>query len=268
MFLLRLSMCLALLVVSGNSHGAGIDVPVATKSVVASLQQAGWNKLEDGLDVVRAVTQSGLVITAYRISPSRFKFEVVLQSESSGSRAKAIGEHYGAALVFNGGFFAQKESGTLVPVGYLRLGEEVHSYGWENAGGLIVFEDDGPRLLPTHQGIPKKGADVLQSRPMLLEPGGKWAMGSNLGKSKPRTLFCRMADGAVVVVVISRVGMSLYEAGWVLRKPEDGGFFNCDSAVALDGGRSTQMWYSGNSTYDHSGLTPVQNFVIVRQRDD
>lgn len=245
-----------------------VETPEKTKEVVGSLSQASWQSLEDGMDVLRSVTQAGMVITAYRISPERFTFDVELQDKPDGSRARAIGEQGGAVLAINGGFFAQREDGALYSIGYLRLGDQVLSKGWPNSGGLIVFENEGPKLLPSQAGIPTSGPDVLQTRPMLLEPGGKWAMGSNSGDAKLRTLFCRKANGDVILVVISRVGLSLFEAGWMLRSRDEGGFFGCDAAVALDGGRSTQVWYSGDPAYSFPGFTSVHNFLLVRQRDD
>ncbi len=261
-------MCICALIAPLSAHAEFGKAPEVTRDVVRSLSQASWQSLEGGLEVLRSVTQSGMVVTAYRISSQRFTFEVNLQRQPDGSRARQIGERSGAVLTTNGGFFAQRDNGSLYPIGYLRLGGEVLSKGWPSSGGLIVFEDDGPKLLPSHEGIPKAGPDVLQTRPMLLEPGGQWAMGSNLGETKLRTLFCRKAGGDIILVLVTRVGLSLFEAGWMLRKPEEGGFFDCDSAVALDGGRSTQVWYSGDPTYSFAGFTPVHNFLVIRQRDN
>ena len=244
------------------------QAPAAAKSVVQALQQANWRSESDGFSILRALTQEGLLITAYRISPRRFSFEIVVQETARGSRARAVGESSGAVLVSNGGFFAVRDEGVLYPIGYLRIEDEVLSKGWPNAGGLIVFTDEGLTLRPSHKGIPQDGNDILQSRPMLIEPGGKWAMGSNLNEDKLRTILCRRENGEILLVVISRVGMSLFEAGWIMRKSEEGGFFGCDAAVALDGGRSTQVWYSGNQAFSHAGLVPVQNFIVVRQRED
>ena len=109
---------------------------------------------------------------------------------------------------------------------------------------------------------------MLQTRPMILEPGGHWAMGSNLGETKLRTLLCRKANADIIFVLVTRVGLSLYEAGWMLRAPKNGGFFDCDSAVALDGGRSTQVWYSGDPAYSFSGFTAVNNFLVIRQKEN
>jgi len=260
LFLFFLTMAGTVAVAQNN------DVPIATRDVVQALNQAGWQSKEEGLDLMQAITQSGLVVTAYRISPERFSFEIVQQETQEGSRARAIGESVGAVITINGGFFAARESGNLYPVGYLRKNGKVHSKGWHDAGGLIEFRKDGPTLSPTHQGIGEGAFDVLQTKPMILEPGAKWAMGSNRGIEKPRSLFCRKTNGDIIVVVITRIGLSLYEAGWVLRSKADGGFFECDSAIALDGGRSTQVWYADDQAYSHAGLTTVQNFIVVRPK--
>ncbi|MEM9279298.1 MAG: phosphodiester glycosidase family protein [Pseudomonadota bacterium] len=243
-------------------------MPLRTQEVVQSLMQGSWMRLEEGLDVLRSITQDGVVVTSYRISPERFTFSIVLQDRSNGSRVETIGEREGAVLAFNGGFFAQTEDGSLYSIGYLKLNGEVKSKGWREAGGLILFNDTGLELLPTHSGIPQSSNDIMQTRPMILEPGGKWAMGSNLGEIKHRTLLCKMKSGEVIFVLVTRSGMSLYEAGWMLREKELGGFFGCDSAVALDGGRSTQVWYSGRPEYSYSGLSTVQNFIVVRQNEN
>ncbi|MEM7068144.1 MAG: phosphodiester glycosidase family protein [Pseudomonadota bacterium] len=243
-------------------------MPERTADAVTALEQSNWQRLEEGLDIRKAITQDGLVVTAYRVSPANFTFDMAVQDRNNGSRAKDIGEKEGAVLAVNGGFFAETESGRLYSIGYYRLGGEVLSKGWRNSGGVVVFAEDGPELVPSHNGIPINDFNVLQTKPMIIEPGGKWAMGSNLGQFKHRTMLCRLANGDIVFVLVTRSGMSLYEAGWMLRSSQDGGFFNCDAAVALDGGRSTQVWYSGQPAYSYSGLTPVHNFIVVRQREN
>lgn len=253
---------------SGIAQSEQTNAPRPTAAAVQALEQASWREVEDGFSILRAITQDGLLVTAYRISPNRFSFQIGLQANPTGSRAREIGERTGAVLVVNGGFFASRGNGELYPIGYLRVDGKVLAKGWPSAGGLIVLATGGPHLLPSHGGIPKSGGDVLQSRPMLIEPGGRWAMGSNLGEAKLRTMLCRRENGEMVVVVISRRGLSLFEAGWIMRNPRNGGFFGCDSAIALDGGRSTQVWYADDPAYSYSGLSSVQNFLVVLPKQD
>lgn len=249
-------------------HSQELQSPSETSKVVASLNAAQWQELETGLQVIRAITENGVVMTAFKVSPDNFTFSIALQNKSSGSRVKEIGEEEGAVVAVNAGFFATTDSGVLYSVGYLRLNEKVHSKGWEASGGVLSFKPNSLDFSPTHQGLPSGKFDVIQSKPMLIEPGGVWAMGSNTGLAKPRTLVCKLADGDIVLSTITRTGLTLYEAGWVMRSQQKGGFFDCDAALAFDGGRSTQIWYSGNEKYSSSGISPVHNFFVVRQKED
>lgn len=264
----RLSFSIVVFLASVTLALAQADkTPSAAKTALNSLKQANWMELEEGLSFLRTLTPQGVVITAYQISPKRFEFSVVTQSKKTGSRAKDIGEATGAVIATNAGFFAVNGNSRLYSIGYLRLGGEVLSKGWSSAGGTVTFTPDGLSLRPTHEGIPQNEFDVLQSRPMIIEPGGIWSMGSNSGAPKLRTLLCTLKSGDVILVTISRFGLTLFEAGWLLRSQSDGGYFGCDAAVALDGGRSTQLWHSGNPQYSFPGITPVHNFLIIRQRE-
>ncbi|MEL7430245.1 MAG: phosphodiester glycosidase family protein [Pseudomonadota bacterium] len=251
-------------------HAAAQDgtVPSAALPVRNGLEQAQWMGVQEGLEVIRTLTPDGVVFTGYRISPKHFTFAIRTQLSETGSRAKEIGEQEGAVIVSNGGFFAVTGSGRLYPVGYFRMNGEVRSKGWHTAGGVVSFIEGQLRLSPTHAGIPSGEFDAFQSRPMLIEPGGKWAMGSNGGISKVRTLLCTLETGDVILAVVSRAGMTLYEAGWLMRSRDEGGFFGCDAAIALDGGRSTQIWHAGEPQYSVFGATPVYSFLVVRQRED
>lgn len=243
------------------------DIPSKVNAIVSALKASQWQELEGGLDVIHGVSESGVEVTAFRVSPRIFDFSIELQSESSGSSAKEIGEEQGAVLVSNAGFFAATSGGSLYPIGYLRLEEEVQAKGWANDGGILSFAEDGLILSPTHEGIPQGSFDAIQSKPMLIEPNKIWAMGSNAGVPKPRTIFCLLKNGDVILSTITRFGLTLFEAGWLMRSENVGGFFDCDSALAFDGGRSTQVWYSGDSKYSHRGISPVQNFFVVRQKE-
>ncbi len=251
-----------------NAYSQTVIAPEETSKVVSSLKASQWQQLESGLQVIRAMTEEGVVMTAFKVSPDSFAFSIALQDDVSGSRVKQIGEQEGAVVATNAGFFAITSSSVLYSIGYLRLNGEVLSKGWPSSGGVVSFKPEGLELSPTHKGLPAGDFDVIQSKPMLIEPGGLWAMGSNSGSPKPRTILCKLGDGNIVLSTITRSGLTLYEAGWVMRSKEDGGFFGCDAALAFDGGRSTQVWFSGDEKYSSSGLSPVHNFFVVRNKEN
>lgn len=250
------------------SNADTLKVPPLSEQIVMFLNISQWQELEAGLQVIRAATPEGVELTAFKLSPDNFAFSIETQSDSSGSRVREIGEREGAVIVANAGFFAISNSGNFFPIGYLRLNNNVLSKGWQSDGGVLSFKEDGLHLTPTHEGIPAGEFDAIQSKPMLIEPGGIWAMGSNFGSAKPRTIICKLADGDIILSTVTRAGLSLFETGWIMRSKENGGFFGCDSAIAFDGGRSTQVWYSGDEKYSSSGISPVHNFFVVRNKDN
>lgn len=267
-FWLAVGLTAGLFLFGGMAHAQEVNAPAKVREVVMALKATQWDELEEGLTAIRTLTQNGIAVSAFRISPEKFDFSIELQDNEAGSSVKEIGEQVGAVLISNAGFFAINEQNQLFPIGYLRLNDETLSRGWKSSGGLLSFKGDSVELSPTHEGIPKGDFNVIQSKPMLIEPGGKWAMTSNAGLPKPRTLICTLKNGDVILATINRAGTTLYEAAWILRSSEVGGFFNCDSALAFDGGRSTQMWYSGDEKYSSTGISPVHNFFVVTQKED
>lgn len=251
-----------------QSTGDGIGIPSKTAEVVESLNDAEWENLSDGLRSIRVVTPQGLVLNAFGISPEFYDFEVGLQAEKTGEWAKDVLEREGALIAANAGFFAEKTSGELYSVGFLQMDGKIRSRAWKNSGGFIQFGADGLELSPSSNGIPVGEADILQTKPMMIEPGGVWAMRSNRGEVKHRSILCKMDSGEVILATITRGGLSVFEAGWIMRAEADGGYFNCDSAVALDGGRSTQVWYSERPEMSFPGLTPVHNFLLVKPKSE
>jgi len=243
-----------------------LNAPEKTREVVDRLNDAEWENVAQGLRSIRAVTRQGILFNAFEISPENFLFEISVQRAKTGDWVEDVGKREGALIVTNAGFFAEKTNGELYSVGFLQHNGEVRSKAWKRAGGFINFTKDGPLLSPSTAGVPDSSADMLQTKPMMIEPGGKWAMRSNLGEVKHRSIFCRLETGVIILATITRGGMSLFEAGWVMRSEVDGGYFGCDSAVALDGGRSTQMWFAEKPEISFPGLTPVHNFLLVKPK--
>ena len=248
------------------SYAKADSPPQKSAVIVDALKAQPWQEVQPGFDAIRAITQEGLVFSAYRFSPKQFELSIELQSDAKGERVDMVGERIKhALLVVNAGFFFDQDS-KLYSTGYLRLGGKTLSKGWRDAGGFLSLKADGPELSAAKKGTPIGDFDVLQSKPMLIEPDGKWAMLSNRVRMKRRTILCRMSNGEFIIAMITRVGASLFEAGWIMRSKDDGGYFGCDSALAMDGGGSSQIWVRGYPQFSHRGLTPVHNFLVVSRK--
>jgi exopolysaccharide biosynthesis protein len=241
-------------------------VPERTEKVAAALANAVWERLNSGLEVLRSDAGAVRVI-ALRIDTSLYEFSVEVQSGPDGERVIDFGARKDADIAINGGFFGEKEPGkNLFSVGYLQIDGKVLSRPWLNSGGFLVLQDGKPAIFPSDGGVPKLPGSKIQSKPLLIESGGRWAMNTDLRNLRRRSLVCLQSDSQVVLVVISGIGMSLYEAGWLLRETRSGGFFGCDAALALDGGGSTQLWVRDNDSLNVIGENPVHNALLLKRR--
>ena len=248
----------------------GEDVPARTVAAREALAGSEWKELEPGLSALMAMTGDGLAMTAFRVDPAQFTFAAAVQTKPTGERVDALGTREEAVIAVNGGFFGILEkSAQLFPVGLLRRAGHDYSKAWNKTGGLLLLAPDGssgPVILPSGNDVPDSVADIIQSKPLLIEPGGKWAMNSNQEHLRKRMIVCLPEGGEVVLFAVTRGGMSLFEAGWLMRSADEGGVFGCDAALALDGGGSTQIWVDGHEEWSFRGETEVHNALIVRRR--
>ena len=249
-----------------SAQNEAILTPERTRSVVGALVQSEWKSLDQGLEGMELMAGS-VGITALRIDPANYSFSLALQSGPDGERVDEFGERDQADIVINGGFFGEKEPGKgLFPVGYLKIGKKRYSQAWSRSGGYLVIRDGRPSITPSMDGIPDNANAVLQSKPLLIEPGGVWAMNTNLGNLRRRSLICLQNDDRVVLVVVTGLGMSLFEAGWLMRDRSVGGYFECDAALALDGGGSTQLWMREERLQNIRGDNAVHNALLISRR--
>ena len=245
---------------------AGSDAPERTALVRDALAGETWEVIEPGFEMKR-VSVAGVTATAFRVDPDMFRFMLASQAGENGERVREFAERADAVASVNGGFFGEKAPGEdLFPVGLLRLGGNSFSSAWTQQGGFLTVAEGRLSIVPSVRGIPDTITDAVQSKPVLIEPGGKWAMNANLENLRRRTLVCLGTESDVVLVLITGLGMSLFEAGWLMRDPSHGGYFGCDSAIAMDGGGSTQFWLQGRPDLEVTGETPVHNALLVLRR--
>jgi exopolysaccharide biosynthesis protein len=243
------------------------DRPARTSEAVFALQNATWSELEKGLSLLQANTALGTRLTVLRIDPDLFSFSVIQQDRPDGERADEVLNRTGAAIAVNGGFFSIRKDDALAPVGMLMDDGVKISNPWVVTGGFVGISPEGRlKITESEKGIPEGIHEAIQSRPVLIEPGGLWAMRTNANDQERRTLLCLLKEGDAILVMISGGGLSLYEAGWLLRRPDRGGMFGCDSAIGLDGGGSTQLSVRERPELNVTGFSRVQNFLVVSHR--
>lgn len=245
-----------------NSHLSD-SAPAQTKSIVSALENVEWHRIENGLDALSISTPLGVKLFAFKISPKLFSFSILQQASENGESVESYASRSDGVIAVNGGFFAKHSDGTLSPVGLLIDDGIQYTRPWAKKGGFLIAGKQGLQIYPSKKILTNEVKEVIQSKPVIIESGAKWALNRNLRMSKNRTLVCVLKDKQVVLLTFSGLGLSLFEAGWTLRSQEWGGWFDCDSAIALDGGGSTQLYVKDHPEFFVLGDTNVQNALVV-----
>ncbi len=237
--------------------------PAKALLVADHIRGMAFSAVGEGVKGLRTTAANGVEIIALRIDATRHKFALQRQSSGEGLRVEDAGENGGILIAFNGGFFGINDKGVKYPVGLFAQNNIRQSTPWHKTGGYLVINKGAVSIVPTLNNPVPVGEEVVQSKPHLIEPGGKWAMNTNGLIPKKRTIICQDRSGDIVVVAVIGGGLSLYEAGWLMRGHDVGGYFDCDTALAMDGGGSTQIWVKDRPDLSFSGETPVHNVIVI-----
>ena len=169
-----------------------------------------------------------------------------VQLGAYGSRVDEIRRRDHGILAVNAGFFERDSENHLNPYYPLKIGQNVlRRYQGETFGGALAIDDDAVKILTPAltKELFDKTRDLVYSRPLMLEPGRKFAMVYNDFDRRNRTAVCTTSDHRMIVLVVEG-GISLYELADFLSDRHSRQGLPCDAALALTGGPSTQASFS------------------------
>jgi hypothetical protein len=259
-------------------------------AIAATMGKAAWREIMPGLSTLRARQDDlKIEIAAWRVAPERFEFRLEIQESVLGQDAEWFRERAKGVLAVNGGMFKIDAAKDWRNAYGLRVvdGKRLSAPWPETNGGFLVVASDHVHIIPTTElnklehGIPGV-RHVLQSKPVLVETGGVFAMRGNDYRRHARTAVCVEPNGAVIFLVVHEGGLSLYELASLLgnpgRKPASAsgngppplagqpGALGCDAAIALDGGPSTQASMVGTPLISAKGAWKVYDAIVVVPR--
>ena len=229
-----------------------------------------WKRLNEDIELkIIDDRDYDIHLTAWRIDPKAAELRLAVQHDSYGNFVQEIRKQENAILAVNAGFFDRDSDNHLNPIYALKVGGTIlNPYRGETTGGALVIDDAGAHIL-TAQSIEanwEHARDVVYSKPVMLEPGRKFAMMYNDYDRRSRTAVCTTNDGKFIVLVVSG-GVSLFELADFLRDRDGRQGLPCDAALALTGGPSAQASFSlGERTIDIQGSWPVYDALVVTPR--
>lgn len=244
-------------------------------------------KADDTIGITTLVGKEGAKFTGYAIivnDPKRVKVGVSSKLHKMGEPTSQIAENYDAIAAINGGAFTDGNDSELwtanggIPEGILiSEGQDLNNSKNFGKGYVAAITDEG-RLLAgeyDYNDLLKEGVtDALafalpnDATPVLIQNSKPTPLSGdgNLGTA-PKTMIGQLSNGAIVLVVLdskipgSRIAATLKEAQDVMVE------LGCVTAMVLDGGRSTTMYYDGevvNEPSNTAGERPIASAFIVK----
>ncbi|HXK18301.1 MAG TPA: phosphodiester glycosidase family protein [Polyangiaceae bacterium] len=147
----------------------------------------------------------------------------------------------GALAVVNGGYFEPD----FRPSTWLKdHGIELSPKSDTSKGGVLAL-GAGRMHLGTFAELGFEPELVVQSFPLIVEPGGKAGIHSDDGRRAARTVACLVGSSLHFIVISAPRGdgPTLFESAALLREAPPRGF-GCTVALNFDGGPSSGVWFA------------------------
>lgn len=203
-----------------------------------------WSLLEAGMEYRKATFAPASgdgngTIHFFRIDPKRWKLRLISarQFNRDAATVKFLAQESRARLAINGGFF----SADFKPLG-LRISDSIQTNGLRNVSwwGIFAIVLGKPQLFSLRDYAPAKPPEfAIQAGPRLLVNS---SIVPTLKEGlDQRSAIGMTAEGLIVLAVTDRAWLSLTEFAQWMRSSEGGG---CVSALNLDGGHSSQLYYA------------------------
>jgi hypothetical protein len=216
---------------------------------------------------------SGIVFEGVSFDSRSHRLVVVDQAGGPGSRfpdAAGAGRSHGGLAAVNAGFFTPEGE----PLG-LVIAAGKQAGAWNSAsslGGGVWHEDSsGQSAISRREKLGRAGArtmrELLQAGPMLIE-NGRTVSGLDSIKSSVRTVTLWDGGSRWWIGRASACTLAELAAAIASGDPAD---WPARHALNLDGGRSSDLWISGNIPGGPVSIRPpwnrpVRNFLILAPR--
>lgn len=249
-----------------------IFILVSATAHATKIKTYQWRTLDKGLAYAKVYHNSGTkdaprltTLHAFRVDPKKFRFDVITSSNRKqyGEPIADIARRARVLIGINGGFFTpeHKSIGLLVKSG--KKINPMHHTSWWSVFGI---RGTTPIILPQWQVKSTRGFK------MALQAGPRLVVNGRTPKLKNSKLAARSAvgitrGGQVIIVTTEGAGISMQEMARLMKKNQLQNGLSCPNAMALDGGRSSQIYArTGKLNLSIEGFSRVPNGIGVFRR--
>ncbi|MGB1288074.1 MAG: phosphodiester glycosidase family protein, partial [Aggregatilineales bacterium] len=224
-------------------------------------QPYGWQFVTDGLSQ-QTISPDGNPIAqmqALRIDPAQYTFRVHYRPGETLTIQEWRDALPDAIAIVNANFFSRAYTiqGLLISDGVR------HGQSYVNRGGTFAIQNGMPRIT-SNIAEPYAGQayeQAVQAFPMLVINRAQAYTRSRDTRPSRRTVIAQDADGQIILMTTSLLGLGLYNLSDYLARSD----LNLVNAFNLDGGGSTMM-YIQPMNYTLSSFDPVPAVLAVYLR--
>lgn len=228
-----------------------------------------WRTLDSGLSYAKIFHNAGTddaprltTIHAFSIDPKKYRIDVITAKEDKkyGEPISDMTRNSHALIGINGGFFTPEHQsiGLLI-----KSGKKINAMHYTSWWSVFGVRGNAPIILPQWQ---MKSTDGFK---MALQAGPRLVVNGRIAKLKSSKRTARSAigitqGGHVIMVATEGAGISMYDLAQIMSKSRLINGLDCPNAMALDGGRSSQLYANiGNFSISVDGFSRVPNGIGV-----
>ena len=233
-------------------------IPATTLSCLAffhslAFSEVRWQMLAPDLEMTQSLISTTTIfnseILAFRTSLTKFQLGVV-ESRAFGTlrgTAKTLALASKAPLIINANFFDEQGMPLGLVISRGIPSSSIH-YGGQTLTGILSVSHLGVAISHRSDRIPSSSSEAIQSGPRLIL-NGKITENVNSEDRSRRSAVCLDKKQRLIILVSSGlVGVTLHELQLKLKEPD----FDCQDALNLDGGGSSQLYVNTKILTDHA----------------
>lgn len=223
-----------------------------------------WNQLREGLRYtsfsIAVLGDQRTTLHAFAIDPSRFRMDVVtVAANEAGATIATLGVRLHALVALNGGFFTPeyRSIGLLVQNG--KTINHLHRTSWWS---VFLLDGTTPSIKRPNE------VELTPNTHMAIQAGPRLVIDGRIPRLKggrtARSAIGITHEGHVVLVATEGAGLTMRELAERMTWSRWQGGLECNDAMNLDGGGSTQLWAKvGKFDLHLPGFSPITNGIAV-----
>lgn len=223
--------------------------------------ETSWQSLAPGLEYSRLMNFSaspGGLIHVFRLDPTRYTLQSAILDNNASSIPSLMNQR-GAVIAVNGGYFSPeiKPMGLRITQG--KVLNKLRPISW---WGVFYLRNSQPNIVtPRDFQANPYISFAVQAGPRLVIDGEVPKLGDGVAD---RSALGITRNGKIIVLATENLLLSTKELAEIMRAPESENGLNCNKALNLDGGHSTQLYTRlSNLNVQRPNVSQVADLVLV-----